>query len=51
MEISRKLKGGEMVLHPRSISCRISNWIDNRVEHRYDDYMGRHQDVGDMGRW
>jgi len=51
MEISRKLKGGKMVRHPRSVSYRISSWIDNRVEQRYDDYMERCQNVGDMGRW
>ena len=51
MEISRKLKGGKTVRHPRFVGYRTSEWNHNRVERMYDDYMGRHHDVGDMGGW
>ena len=42
MEISRKLKGGETVRHPRSVDYGAHNWTDNRARRGSDDCRGMH---------
>ena len=50
MEISRKLKGGKTVRHPRSIGCGSYDWTDNRTKQRDDNNEGGFQSVWETGR-